>query len=533
MFPDEELTAKTAERGSVLRGERYHLQLAYRLDEGLRDRLRIELISPLSAHITVYRVCCVPVLLTGYPWSDDNYLRRTPGLYPDLLLPAREEIPAVPGQWASLWLEADIPQDMAAGVCPIEIRLIHTQHGDCRASARFLLDIVPACLPAQTLLHTEWFYPDQLAQRYRVPVFSEEHWAIMDRYLANYAAYGGTMLLTPIFTPPLDTAIGAERETVQLVDVTAAAGGWQFGFSRLLRYIRMAQAHGIRMFEFSHLFTQWGAAAAPKVVDTGGRRLFGWDTCSTGEAYIGFLTAFIPALRAFMDGQGLAGQYVFHISDEPQPEHLEQYAEVHRLTAPLLSGCRTIDALSDLEFYENGLIQTPVPSNDRAEQFYERGVKERWTYYCCGQVDRVSNRMIAMPAARERIIGMQMFRHRVDGFLHWGYNFWSAQLSRYPIDPFLCTDADGAFPAGDPFLVYPGADGAPLSSLRQHVFLDALQDMRALALLAELTSFDEAAACIEHFCTEPLTFTAYPHDADTLLQMREAVNARIRAAVGG
>ena len=40
------------------------------------------------------------------------------------------------------------------------------------------------------------------------------------------------MLLTPVFTPPLDTAIGGERRTVQLVDVHVTENGYTFGFDK-------------------------------------------------------------------------------------------------------------------------------------------------------------------------------------------------------------------------------------------------------------------------------------------------------------
>ena len=37
------------------------------------------------------------------------------------------------------------------------------------------------------------------------------------------------MLLTPVFTPPLDTTVNGERLTVQLVDVRRDAGVYSFG----------------------------------------------------------------------------------------------------------------------------------------------------------------------------------------------------------------------------------------------------------------------------------------------------------------
>ena len=47
---------------------------------------------------------------------------------------------------------------------------------------------------------------------------------------------GINMILTPQFTPPLDTGVGYERTTVQLVEVFKEADGWRFDFKNLRRF---------------------------------------------------------------------------------------------------------------------------------------------------------------------------------------------------------------------------------------------------------------------------------------------------------
>ena len=83
----------------------------------------------------------------------------------------------------------------------------------------------------------------------------------------------------------------------------------------------------------------------------------------------------------------------------------------------------------------------------------------------------------------QRILGVQMYKYQLDGFLHWGYNFYNSEKSLYPIDPYRCTDASGAFPSGDPFLVYPGADRKPEESIRLMLMDEAMNDLRAMYLL--------------------------------------------------
>ncbi len=255
---------------------------------------------------------------------------------------------------------------------------------------------------------------------------------------------------------------------------------------------------------------------------------FGWHTASVSEEYISFLYEFMPRFKDVMRELGVLDNCYFHISDEPNIKQIDNYSEFCNKVAPLLSDCKVIDALFDYEYYRRGIIKIPVPSNDNVEKFIENGLGERWTYYCCGQLDKVSNRMISMPSYRTRIIGFQFFKFKLDGFLQWGYNFWLDSLSRKFLNPYVCTDCEDCYPSGDAFIVYPGNDGKPVPSLREMVFLDALQDLRALSLLESLTSFEDVINILESGLENPLTFKEYPRNIDYITNMRETVNRKIQ-----
>jgi len=135
-----------------------------------------------------------------------------------------------------------------------------------------------------------------------------------------------------------------------------------------------------------------------------------------------------------------------------------------------------------------------------------------------------------MPSARTRIIGTQFYKFSIAGFLQWGYNFYNNQNSYATINPFLCSDGEGFAPSGDAYSVYPGKDGQPWPSLRQAVFYDGLQDVRALKLCESLYGRDYTMALLEEGIA-PITFKRYPKDAQYLLNLREKLNAAIAAKV--
>ena len=166
-------------------------------------------------------------------------------------------------------------------------------------------------------------------------------------------------------------------------------------------------------------------------VDGAEKRIFGWDVPADSPEYRSFLEQFIPTLRTELERLGYDRQHVyFHISDEPTEAHLENYRTAKQQVQDLLEGCPVIDALSSFNFYRQGLVEHPVPANDHIQPFLDAGVPDLWVYYCCAQGLHVPNRFYAMPSARNRIMGVLMYRYNIRGFLHWGYNFCFNQYSR-------------------------------------------------------------------------------------------------------
>ena len=501
-----------------------------------RCRVSAAVESPLSDYVRLRRVVEVPVRLPIHKGSDDDALSDKPGLYPDLLSPYEgEPVWLQNDSISSFWLDITVPETVPAGDYPLFFQLKEIrENGTCaptgeEMAAALTLTIKEAVLPEQQLICTQWMHTDCLAQYYQAPVFSEEYWRITENFMREAVQTGINLLLTPLFTPPLDTAVGGERLTVQLVEVTQSAeGDYTFGFERLQRWIATAQRAGIRYFEMSHLFTQWGAKACPKVMahtPEGERRIFGWDTPSDGEDYFAFLTQFLPALTAKLREWGLADRCWFHLSDEPTDEALPRYLRLKQAVAPLLEGFPVMDALSHYAFYEQGAVEQPVVAIDAVEPFLEHETESLWVYYCCILNKGMSNRFIALPSARNRVLGFQLYLANVKGFLHWGFNFYNSAHSLCTIDPYLTTDADGAFPAGDPFLVYPGRNGRPQGSIRQMVFVQALQDLRACQLLEK--KLGRASVCQLIREGGVRGFFDYTHSSDELLALRERINERL------
>ena len=524
---NEPVEDKGYNRFSMLSNEKKSFQLYITAES---ETVNLEIKSDLNC-IHAYTVEYMPSgFAINEKTADDYVIKSKDGYYPDLLLPAQGNIKLENGSRV-LWFEIDSDEPIAAGEHKIEITV---SGNDTSASTTITAEVIDCPLEKQSLIFTNWFHTDCLMQEYGVEAFSDEYWRIVENYLKTAARHGMNCVLTPLFTPSLDIAVGGERPTVQLIDVTVTKGKYTFNFDKLLKWIEMAQKCGIKYFEMAHFFTQWGARFAPKVmatVDGEYKKLFWWHTLVISRKYKKFLTQFSTELKALLESFNLKDKVLIHVSDEPNMSHIFTYRIAAKLIHKLFKGYKIIDALSDFKFYSTGLIDTPIPANDHIEPFIGK-VPELWTYYCCAQDNKyVSNRFFSIPSQRNRVLGYQLYKYDVKGFLHWGFNFWNTRYSKEKINPYKVTDAGGFFQSGDSFVVYPGADGTPLCSLRLKVFYDGFQDMMALQTLEKLSGREKALKILEQGLDKELTFFEYPHSAEWQLGTREKINQAIKESL--
>lgn len=528
ILPTPDSDAPEFSRGSCLIGERFSYQIAYMGDSDFHcaARMDIKINSDIADRIIVYDVECVPVTMAAYQDEFDNgYITRGNAIIPDILTKNDGTIAASATHRRSVWIAVET-DGAPSGRHNIEISF-HDGEKEC-ARSEFELNIIAAELPKQELIFTQWFHCDCISSYYGLTPLSQQHWEYIEKFVKMAADNGVNMLLTPIFTPALDTKVGAERPTVQLIDIGYDGVKYDFCFDKLGRWLDMCRKHGIEYLEMAHLYSQWGAEHTPKIVvrENGCEiKKFGWHTDSTSDEYKEFLSQMLPELTQFLKRHWDPDKVYFHISDEPDDNHIEHYGELYRFVKPYLKDFKIMDALSVYGIYEKGYVDTPVSATRAIDDFITHGVDNVWAYYCCGEGKyNLSNRFIAMPSYRNRIIGTQLYKYNIDGFLQWGYNFYYSQYSIKLINPYICNDAEGGFPAGDAFSVYPGMNG-PEPSLRLFVFYEGLCDMRALKYLESLVGADKVRTLIDRH--GEITFRDYPSCAEYILNLRRDVNSMI------
>ena len=407
---------------------------------------------------------------------DDYYVYAEDHYYPELLR-AVDKVCLKAGGAVTLFVEITEKQK-TAGVHTITVCL-----GEERV--QFPLTVV-GNLTDSDLNIVHWTHMDGICHYYKVEPFSDEFYKYFRSLVASYAKMGNTVMFVPMFTPPLDTEVGKERRTTQLMGVKVVGENqYEFDFSKAEYYINLCKEYGLKKFLFSHLFTQWGGEFCPKIMaDVNGeeKRIFGWDVSSESEEYKAFLAQYLPAWVAFLDKMGIRENSTMSLTDEPHGDHIQTYVRLAEFVKKYNGGVKTSDALSNYSFAETGAVDLPVVCTGSYEfdKFYSM---DRMLYYCVGvDGNYLSNRYFHMPMQRTQILGFQLYETQCQGFLHWGYNFYNTMLSKREINPYEETTAGGGFVAGDSFIVYPGENGVEYS-IRFFAMMKAFDDYKLLKTL--------------------------------------------------
>lgn len=462
-----------------------------------------ETTAPKGLSVQVRRVGYVPMVhhSTDIPTELLEGVGHVPGLVPDPLFPETRGSVG-PLENLAFWITVRVAKDSEPGRRDLQIAL-HDAASSEAARLSAAIDVRPFTIETTNSFPvTHWWHPDAIWDAHHVEPYSEAWWKLARAYVKDMVDHRSATIMVPLLHGRNDRTPHLQ----QLLKVTTTSQErYAFDFAATRRFIRMARECGAQSFEWSHLFLGWGAnKAAPVVVDTpdGPVDLFAPDAPAASGKYREFLAQLLPELYKFLQQEKLLDQSYFHLSDEPSgEEHYKNYKQVRQMIRDLAPWMKVMDALSEVGYGKERIVDYPVPILNAAREYRKAGIPH-WVYFCCGPRGRYLNRFLDTPLATIRMSGWLFYRLEAQGFLHWGYDYWrdfgDASKMR---DPFLQADGGSwpGIPSGDCFVVYPGKDG-PIDSIRWEVFSESLQDYAILQsaaikpddpLLKELKDYDD------------------------------------------
>jgi len=338
--------------------------------------------------------------------------------------------------------------------------------GGAREDLRLDVDVHRAVVPGtgrDSLPYTNWFRLDHMASSHGLKPWSEAHWKMIGRYAALMAHARQNVFEIPLGVIFKRTA----RGPVLLTD-------------RLRRLVKTFTRAGLYFIEGGHVAgrTRGKWTATTLSLSSGG----GLATSPEGNAE---LAKICGQLMAEIDRNGWRNRWLQHVSDEPAGAVAADYRILSGMVHKYMPGIPLLDATMDTRLA--GSVDIWVPLNNefqknKADFDRVRALGDHvWFYTCCQPGGRWLNRLLDMELLRPALYGWGMALFDLEGFLHWGFNYYSSKK-----DPFKKSvefHRNGLhFPAGDSNIVYPGK-GEPWSGLRLEAQREGFEDYELLKRL--------------------------------------------------
>ncbi|HZQ55336.1 MAG TPA: DUF4091 domain-containing protein [Bryobacteraceae bacterium] len=488
VFPNSVPGGETECRLLSARNQRVSFQACVRNQTEQRLNVNCEASGPPGISIQVRRVGYVPLPhhTTEVPESDLDGMGCVPGLVPDPLF-AEQTASVGPWETQSFWITVRIPADASSGSKQIHLQLTADTE---KNKSKLQLEALTAEIDVTSLTIqkrrdfpvTHWWHADAIYIAYKIEPFGDRWWQIAEKYMQNMSSHGSNTMTVPLFhqrkeiIPQPCQLLGVKRTSPDL---------YEFDWAPVHRFVDLARRNGIEYFEFPHLWLYWEIKNPIHVYQREGNHwtlLWPADAPATTGPFRAFLEQFLPELRRFFTEEKILDRSYFHISDEPSGTAIDNYRKAHALLtelAPWTKG-KILDALSDIRYGKEHLVDIPVPLLPAAKNYRDAGIPH-WVYFCTVPRGKYLNRLFDTPLAKIRMAGFLFYRLGARGFLHWGYDYWFKMDTQEV--PNLFEEGAGyawpGIPYGDPFVVYPGPDG-PLDSIRWEVFAEALDDYALL-----------------------------------------------------
>jgi hypothetical protein len=457
--------------------------------------VKCEVIGADDLKPVIRRVGFVPMchLNTYVPKDEVEGVGFIPGLCPDPLFP-ETSTHVGPHSNGVFWISLFVPAEAKVGRREITVRLTlenefsyvdFDRPKPWSVEMTVPLDVRPLVLkPRENFPVTNWISADSIWEYYKTEPCSERFWQLADAFLGNIISHGNDTIYTPIFNARHEILV----RPAQLLRVKKTAPDkYEFDFTDVRRWVRIALKHGANHIEFTHFFTPAPTSARyPQRIFERDEKKIGpmlWapEIPATGDVYKNFLKQFLPQFKQFMEEEKILDKSFFHCADEPDGDvQMADYRKARAMLKELAPWMKVMDAMSEPRFATERLSDMPIPSIVTAPQFTAANCPA-WAYFCCGPRHSYLQRLLDTPLPKIRMAGWLFYKLGAKGFLHWGWNYWFVFCSAQIADPFL--DASVGYwpglPYGDPFVVYPGKDG-PIDSIRWEVFAESLQDYALL-----------------------------------------------------
>lgn len=349
---------------------------------------------------------------------------------------------------------------------------------------------------------------DYIQEQYGYTKFSTEWWSLIGKMADNMKETRQTMV-----TVPLDLILFGNGTALN------NNGTYTFGWDKFDKFVQTFIDRGnIKILRGFSLLEAYFDNPRVFVIekDANGILTIRHEDVNSAPSN-NFLNQMLPALKAHLDAKGWTNMWRQSISDEAKNGSDYQYA-VNKLRTYFGASAKTIDAILDRHLPFEGNINTWIPVTDYYQNnkayFDSRQAAgdEVWTYVCVVPLpsDGWMNRFIDVPYSDPRMLIWGNYKFGLNGFYHWGYDYWNT-TDGYGLNP------NSLGPWGDGFIIYPDPANANVkTSVRALATRDGIEDYELFKIL-ERKDADIAQSIADAIVTG---FNKYNKDPNAILAKR-------------
>ena len=395
---------------------------------------------------------------------------------------------------AMVWVQIDLPATTPPGRYEGSLHVYESDFfGDETICGQltYTLTVSPYTLPPLSdsrFILNLWQHTTSIARTYEVDRFGDDHFALLERFIAPLARLGQRCVSVIASDAPWAGQMShrCSEDDSDMVEYNMIRirrdreGRFHYDYSVMQRYIDLCFRHGIdgyiEVFGLAGIWQDeeygFGKFASDHPDALKLKYLDEADGCCKWMREGAQIDAYVTALQDYFIQCGLIDRVRLFVDEPMDTELFQRIAERLYKAAPEFRLSVAINHTAHIKTLKDNcdMFSIILPSvGEEWETLCElrRDSDKMFTWYvCCGP--KFPNMFISSHLLESRLIGFLTDRLGLRGFLRWDYCLYN----RSPM-----TDSRWqTFHAGDAFFVYPGRDGRPLLSLRYIQLLRGVED---------------------------------------------------------
>lgn len=454
------------------RGERVHTQLALKSPaKEKKQRFAVEL-SPLvnekgdSIAAAQIKIRAIGKVITDEFHGGCGYRTDPAAYYASLVTdPLLNQTELEADSTAFFWITIQVPESAIPGT----YRSTVTTSNDVKLQLQ--LEVINRLLPPPAAWSFDldlWQHPAAIARVHNVPLWSEQHFAVMKPYYQELAAAGQKNITASIVHEPWGHQ--THDDFPSLIKWTKTKSGtWSYDFSRFDQYVEFVMNCGIKERINCYSIIPWKMMV--QYYDEG----LGRDTSIATEmntpAYTATWKPMLQALTQHLKEKNWFSITTVAMDERPLPA-MQQAIALLKSIDPSWKIALAGDYHPEIEpdIFDYCVASRWILDSAVLNKRIAAG-KPTTVYTCC--TEAYPNGFSFSPPAEHVYLGWYAQAKGFTGYLRWAYNSWT----KAPLEDSRFT----AWPAGDTYQVYPG----PTSSIRFEKLIEGIQDYEKIRLLKE------------------------------------------------